>query len=402
MNKKDSYSNDGWIPREYHFRKVRALLEEYRLVALLGARQVGKTALARQIAGAEKEGATWFELEDTEVLARLEDPVLALRDLRGLIVLDDIQRLPDVFSLLRDLAYRPGPPTRFLVLGSASPELLRQTSEPLPRRLAFHQLGGFGLDEVDDPERLWLRGGLPRSYLVASDEDAARWRRDFIHTFLWEFVPDFGTGIPKATLRRFWTRVAHWQGLIWNDAECARALGITQTAIRRYLDVFSSRFAVRQLQPWFEIINTKQVRSPKVYVADSGLLHALLGLWSRERILSHPRAGASWEGFVIGRIMHLMRASQEQCFHWATYGGASLDLLVTDGSRRYGFYVKRTETPRLTRPMKSVMRTLKLHSLDIVHAGAKHYPLAPGVRALPASELKSLLPTRVHHKECEA
>jgi len=402
MNKKDSYSNDGWIPREYHFRKVRALLEEYRLVALLGARQVGKTALARQIAGAEKEGATWFELEDTEVLARLEDPVLALRDLRGLVVLDDIQRLPDVFSLLRDLAYRPGPPTRFLVLGSASPELLRQTSEPLPRRLAFHQLGGFGLDEVDDPERLWLRGGLPRSYLAASDEDAARWRRDFIHTFLWEFVPDFGTGIPKPTLRRFWTRVAHWHGQIWDDAEFARALGVTQTAINRYLDVFSSLFMVHQLQPWFEAINTKQVRSPKVYVADSGLLHALLGLWSRERILSHPRAGASWEGFVIGRIMHLMRASQEQCFHWATYGGASLDLLVTDGSRRYGFYVKRTETPRLTRPMKSVMRTLKLHSLDIIHVGAKCYTLAAGVRAIPASELKSLLPTRVHHKECEA
>lgn len=393
MNKKDSYINDRWVHREDDVRRVRELLDEFRVVALLGVWRVGKTTLARQVADAEKEGATWFDLEDTEVHARLEDPVLALRDLRGLVVLDEIQWLPDVLPLLRSLANRPGPPTRFLVLGSASPELLRQTSEPLPRRLAFHQLGGFGVDEVDDSERLWLRGGLPRSYLAASDAAAAHWRRDLIHTFLWEFVPDFGTGIPKPTLRRFWTRVAHWHSLIWNDAEFARALGVTQTAIRRYLDVFSSLFAVRQLQPWFEIINTKQVRSPKVYVADSGMLHALLGLRSRKEILSHPKAGASWQGFVIGQIMQLMRASQEQCFHWATYTGASLDLLVNHGGRRYGFYVNRTETPRLTRPMKSVMRTLKLDSLDIVHTGTKSYPLARRVRAVPATELKSQLPT---------
>lgn len=392
MNKKDSYVDDGWVTREDHFRKVRALLDEFRMVALLGPWQVGKTTLARQIAGAETEGVAWFDLEDFEDRARLEDPVLALRNVRGLVVLDEIQWLPDVLPLLRDLANRPGPPTRFLVLASASPELLRQTSEPLPRRLAFHQLSGFGLDEFDDPERLWLRGGLPRSYLTASDDDAALWRRDFIHEFMWEFVPDFGTGIPKATLRRFWTRVAHWHGLIWNDAEFASALGVSQSAIRRYLDVFSSLFMVRQLQPWFAAINTRQVRSPKVYVADSGLLHALLGLRSRERILSHRKAGASWEGFVIGQIIHLLRASQDQCFHWATHGGASLDLLITQGGRRHGFYVKRTETPRLTRPMKSVMRTLKLDSLDIVHAGEKCYPLAGRVRALPASELKSLLP----------
>ena len=382
-----------FLRRENLIRRVRELLDEFRVVALLGSRQVGKTTLARQIADAEKDGAAWFDLEDLEDRARLEDPVLALRDLRGLVVLDEIQRLPDVLPLLRNLAYRPGPPTRFLLLGSSSPELLRQTSESLPRRLAFHQLGGFGQDEVDDPERLWLRGGLPRSYLAATDNDAARWRRDFVHEFLSEFVPDFGTGIPMATLRRFWTRMARSHGQVWNDEEFARALGVTQTAINHYLDVFSSLFMVRQLQPWFAASNTRQVRSPKVYVADSGLLHALLGLWSRKRILSHPRVGASWQGFVIGQIMHLMRASPEQCFHWATHGGASLDLLITQGGRRYGFYVKRTETPQLTRPMKSVMRTLKLDTLDIVHAGARHYPLAAGVRAVPASELASLLTT---------
>lgn len=394
MSQRDSYFNDRWVPREYDFRKVRELLDEFRVVALLGARQVGKTTLARQIAAAEKEGAAWFDLEDPADLARLdEDPGLALRDLRGLVVLDEVQNLPDVFPLLRNLADRPGTPTRFLVLASASPELLWQTSESLPRRLAFHQLSGFGLHEVADPERLWLRGGIPRSYLAASDDDSRRWRRDFIDAFLSGYVPDFGTAIPMSTLRRFWTMMAYWHGQIWNAPQFGRGFGVSQTALRRYLDVLSSFFVLRQLPSWFEKINTKQVRPPKVYVADPGILHALLGIRSREHLLSHPKVGASWEGFVIGQIMHLMRGSPAQCYHWASYTGAWLDLLVIHGGRRYGFYVKRTEYPRLTRPMKSTMKTLKLDSLDIVHAGAKCYPLAGRVRALPASELKSALLT---------
>lgn len=392
MNSIDSYFNDKWVAREDHIRQVRVLLDEFPIVAVLGARQVGKTTLARQLADAEQEGAAWFDLEDPADLARLEDPGLALRELRGLVVLDEVHRLPDVFPLLRVLADRPGTPARFLVLGSASPELLRQTSETLAGRLAFHQLSGFSLNEVADLERLWLRGGFPRSYLAASDGASGRWRRNFIDTFLSRDIPDFGAAIPTTTLRRFWTMVAHWHGQIWNGAEFGRAFGVSHTAVRRYLDLLSSLFVVRQLPPWFENISKRQVRSPKVYVADPGILHGLLGLGSREDVLSHPKVGASWEGFVIGQIMHLMGARQEQCFHWSTHSGASIDLLVADGGRRYGFEVKRAEAPRLTRSMKSAMETLKLDSLDIVHAGAKHYPLATGVRALPASELASLLP----------
>ena len=390
MNKRDSYFNENWVAREDHIRQVRVLLDEFPVVAVLGARQVGKTTLARQIADTHHEGAAWFDLEDPADLARLEDPGLALRELRGLVVLDEVHRLPDVFPLLRVLADRPGTPARFLVLGSASPELLRQTSETLAGRLAFHRLSGFGLDEVADRERLWLRGGFPRSYLAASDDASLRWRMNFIDTFLSRNVPDFGTAIPTTTLRRFWTMVAHWHGQVWNGAEFGRAFGVSHTTVRRYLDLLSSLFVVRQLPPWFENISKRQVRSPKVYVADPGILHALLGLRTREDVLSHPKVGASWEGFVIGQIMHLMRASQDQCYHWSTHSGAALDLLVTDGSRRYGFEVKRAEAPRLTPSMKSAMETLKLDSLDIVHAGAKRYSLATGIRALPASELESL------------
>lgn len=393
MNISDSYFYDTWVAREDHIRQVRVLLEEFPVVAVLGARQVGKTTLARQIADAEKEGAAWFDLEEPADLARLEDPGLALRDLRGLIVLDEVHRLPDVFPLLRVLADRTGTPARFLVLGSASPQLLRQTSETLAGRLAFHQLSGFGLNEVPDSERLWLRGSFPRSYLAASDGASGRWRRNFIDTFLSRHLPDFGSATPTTTLRRFWTMVAHWHGQVWNGAEFGRAFGVSHTAVRRYLDLLSSLFVVRQVPPWFENISKRQVRSPKVYVEDPGILHALLGLGSREDVLSHPKVGASWEGFMLGQIMHLMRAREEQCFHWSTHSGAALDLLVTDGSQRYGFEVKRAEAPRLTRSMRSAMETLKLDSLDIVHAGTKRYPLAPGVRALPASELESLLPT---------
>ena len=362
-------------------------------MALLGARQVGKSTLARQLVASRRGPTAWFDLEDPADLARLADPGLELRSLRGLVVLDEIQRLPDVFPLLRVLADRPGTPARFLVLGSAAPELLRQTSETLAGRVAFHELDGFGLREVDDLERLWLRGGFPLSYLARSAPASRRWRDDFIRTFLTRDVPDFGSTVPPLTMRRFWTMLAHWHGQIWNGAEFGRAFGVAHTTVRRYLDLLSSVFVVRQLQPWHENIGKRQVRSPKVYVADSGILHALLGLPTREAVLSHPKVGASWEGFVIRRIIELLSASPEQCYHWSTHAGAELDLLVVSGNRRYGFEVKRTEAPRLTPSMRSAFETLSLDRLDVVHAGTHSYALAQGVRALPASRLaKELRP----------
>ncbi len=375
------------IFRQHHLTRVRLLLDEFPVVALLGARQVGKTTLARQLAEIHRDPVAWYDLEDPADLVRLADPGLELRPLRGLVVLDEIHRLPDVFQLLRVLADRPGPPARFLVLGSASAELLRQTSESLAGRIAFHVLDGFDVTEVDDPERLWLRGAFPRSYLAHSDAASRRWRDGFIHTLLARDLPDLGSTIPSTTLRRFWTMLAHWHGQVWNGAEFGRAFGVSHTTVRRYLDLLTSVFVVRQLQPWFENISKRQVRSPKVYIADSGVLHALLGLTGRTDVTSHPKVGASWEGFVIQQIVQLLRAPLEQCFHWSTHTGAELDLLVLDGSRRYGFEVKRSEAPRLTRSMRSAVETLNLDRLDVVHAGTQRYRLAGRVRTLPAGEL---------------
>ena len=294
------------IPRKHHFARVRLLLDEFPVVALLGARQVGKTTLARQLAAAHSDPVAWFDLEDPVDLARLEDPGLELRPLRGLVVLDEIHRLPGIFQLLRVLADRAGPPARFLVLGSASTDLLRQTSESLAGRVAFHQLDGFDMTEVDDPEHLWLRGGFPRSYLAPSGAASRRWRDSFVQTLLARDLPDFGSTIPRTTLRRFWTMLAHWHGQLWNGAEFGRAFGVSHTTVRRYLDLLTSVFVVRQLQPWFENIKKRQVRSPKVYIADSGILHALLGLTDRTDVVSHPKVGASWEGFVIQQIVQLL------------------------------------------------------------------------------------------------
>ena len=379
------------IARKHHLARVRLLLDEFPVVALLGARQVGKTTLARQLAAMHSDPVAWFDLEDPVDLARLEDPGLELRPLRGLVVLDEIHRLPGIFPLLRVLADRPELPARFLVLGSASTDLLRQTSESLAGRVAFHHLDGFDLTEVDDLERLWLRGGFPRSYLAASGAASRRWRDGFIQTLLARDLPDLGSTVPRTTLRRFWTMLAHWHGQTWNGAEFGRAFGVSHTTVRRYLDLLTSVFVVRQLQPWFENIRKRQVRSPKVYIADSGILHALLGLTGRTDVVSHPKVGASWEGFVIEQIVHLLRVPPEQCFHWSTHAGAELDLLVLDGVRRLGFEVKRAEAPRMTRSMRSAMETLNLDSLDVVHAGTQRYRLTPGVRALPAGELEGAL-----------
>ena len=379
------------IIREHDSRRVRLLLGEFPVVALLGARQVGKTTLARQLAAAYSESVAWFDLEDPADLARLDDPGLELRPLKGLVVLDEIHRLPDIFQLLRVLADRPGPQARFLVLGSASPELLRQTSESLAGRVAFHELDGFDLTDVDDLERLWLRGGFPRSFLARSEAASRRWRDGFIRTLLARDLPELGSTIPSATLRRFWAMLAHWHGQIWNGAEFARAFGVSHATVRRYLDLLTSVFVVRQLQPWFENISKRQVKSPKVYIGDSGVLHALLGLSGRADVVSHPKVGASWEGFVIQQVVQLLRAPAEQCFHWSTHTGAELDLLVMDGANRYGFEVKRAEAPKLTRSMRSALETLNLDRLDVVHAGTERYRLAPNVRALPAAELAETL-----------
>jgi predicted AAA+ superfamily ATPase len=377
------------IERLRHLHRLTDLLTRYPIVAILGARQVGKTTLARQLVARTDTPTTVFDLENPIDLARLDDPMLALQDLSGLVVLDEIQRRPALFPVLRVLADRPQSPARFLVLGSASPTLLQQSSESLAGRIHYHELGGFALDEVgrDATERLWRWGGFPPAFLTASDAASAEWRRDFVHTFLERDLPQLGVRVPALTLRRFWTMLAHYHAQVWNGAELARAFGVSAPTVRHYLDTLTAALVLRQLPPWFENLGKRQVKAPKVYIVDSGLLHTLLNVQTQADLESHPKVGASWEGFALGEVITRLGAQPEECFFWATHAGTELDLLVVRGIRRWGFEFKRTVAPRLTRSMHSALADLRLERLEVVHAGEQTFPLADTVRALALRRL---------------
>ncbi len=371
---------------------VRRLLRDFPVVAIVGTRQVGKTTLARQSAAAWRGSrTTFFDLESPADLSRLDDPMRALQDLRGLVVLDEIQRLPEVFRVLRVLADRPRRPARFLVLGSAGPDLLRQSSESLAGRVAYHELGGFELQEVGagNLNRLWLRGGFPRAYLAASNARSLVWREEFVRTFLERDLPQLGIRIPAATLRRFWTMLAHYHGQVWNASEIARSLGADYKTSQRYLDVLSSTFVTRALRPFHANVKKRQVKSPKVYVVDTGMLHALLGIESQRDLDGHPKVGASWEGFLLEQTCRLLRVRSEHAYFWATHSGAELDLLVQRGRKLHGFEFKRTVSPQLTPSMRTVMDELDLASLTLVHAGRESFTLRRGVRAVAAARMET-------------
>ncbi len=372
------------LERTRHLHRLEHLLTRYPVVAILGARQVGKTTLARQLEARTATPTTVFDLENPADLARLDDPMLSLQDLTGLVILDEIQRRPELFPILRVLSDRPQRPARFLVLGSASPILLQQSSESLAGRIHYHELAGFALDEIglELANRLWLRGGFPDSFLADSDADSADWRRDFVRTFLERDMPQLGVRVPALTLRRFWTMLAHYHAQVWNGAELARAFGVTAPTVRHYLDTLTSALMLRQLPPWFANVGKRQVKSPKVYIADCGLLHTLLNLPTQDDVESHPKVGASWEGFVLGEVITRLGAYPEECFFWATHAGAELDLLVVRGMRRWGFEFKRTVSPRITRSMRAAFETLDLERLDVIHAGEHTFPLADQVRAV--------------------
>lgn len=380
------------ISRNRHLGRLEHLLEHYPVVAILGARQVGKTTLARQIMARYEGSAERFDLEDPDDLARLGEPKIALGNLEGLVVIDEVQRRPDLFPILRVLVDRPEAAARFLILGSASPDLLRQGSESLAGRIFFHRLDGFALDEVgiEEREALWFRGGFPRSFLAASDAISSEWCRGFIATFLERDLPQLGIQVPSTTLRRFWQMLAHYHGQLWNGAELARAFGVSASTVRRYLDLLTGALVLQQLPPWFENLSKRQVRAPKVYVSDSGLLHALLGVESRKALERHPKVGASWEGFVVHEILTRLGARTEESYFWATHGGAELDLLVLRGERRWGFEVKRTTSPRITRSARSAYESLRLDRLDIVHAGEQTFPLARGEQTIRAVAFRRL------------
>ena len=377
------------ITRPTYTARLADLVRRNPVTAILGARQVGKTTLARQFADAF-DGPTYrFDLDDAGDIARLADPYLALASLTGLVVIDEVQRRPDLFRALRPLADRPDHPARFLVLGSASPDLLHQSAESLAGRIAYFELAGFSLTEVGPAwlTPLWVRGGFPPSFLSESDAASYDWRVGFIRTFLERDLAELGIRIRSDTLRRFWTMIAHYHGQVWNGAELARAFGVAGTTVRHYLDTLSAALVLRQLQPWHENVGKRQVKSPKVFVSDAGLMHALLGLESLDDLQGHPKVGASWEGFAGGEIITHLGARREECFFWATHGGAELDLLIVRGRRRRGFEFKFTSAPTVTRSMHVAMQDLELDRLDVVHPGPAAFEMAPGIHATPLTEL---------------
>lgn len=377
------------IHRTRHLERLTWLFRTFPVVAILGARRVGKTTLARAFGQSRGGPVSHFDLESAADLALLADPELTLGPLQGLVILDEIQRRPELFPVLRVLVDRPGSETRFLVLGSASPDLLRQSSESLAGRICYHRLFGLALDEVgpDSLGQLWWRGGFPRSFLAAGEAESFEWRRAFVQTFLERDLPQLGIRTPAETLRRFWSMVAHYHAQTWNGAEIARAFGVGESSVRRYLDLLTDALVLRQLPPWHANLSKRQVRAPKVYVGDSGLLHALLGIENGEDLAGHPKVGASWEGFLVKEIIERLNSRAEECFFWATHTGAELDLLIVSGRRRLGFEIKRTTAPRLTRSMASVLEDLDLERLDVVHAGEATFPLAQKVRAVAAHAL---------------
>ena len=379
------------INRAIDRRALVDLLRQFPVVAIIGARQVGKTTLARSVVEHLGGEVTFFDLEDPRARAQLVDPMIALERRRGLVVLDEIQRVPELFQVLRVLADRPSRPASFLVLGSASPELLRQSSESLAGRIAYVELGGFCLADVGASayRDLWIRGGFPEAFLAASEADSVRWRQQFIRTFLERDLPQLGIRTPSETLRRFWTMLAHYHGQIWNTVRFAASFGVSDPTVRRYLDTLVSTFVVRRLPPWHANLKKRQVKSPKVYLRDTGLLHTLLALENEDDVLAHPQLGASWESFCLEQTVRRLGALPEQCYFWATHGGAELDLYIDHRGQRLGFEFKHTTAPKLTRSMRAAMASLDLTELTVVHAGPESFPLTAGVRAVAAARLDS-------------
>jgi len=377
------------IRRRHYLQAVRAALAENPVCALLGPRQCGKTTLARQLAA--RKPAHFFDLETAAGRARMARPELALAPLKGLIVIDEIQRQPELFTALRPLADRPRTPARFLILGSAAPELVRGASESLAGRVGFVSLGGFDLREVGESHwrQLWLRGGFPRSYLALNAAASLRWRQDFIRTFLERDIPQLGVRIPAESLRRFWMMIAHFHAQIWNGADLARSLGVSEHTVRGYLDLLTGTFLLRQLQPWFENLSKRQYKAPKVYVRDSGLLHALLALGSDDELEGHPKYGASWEGFALEQILSAI--GSDQAFFWGTHAGAELDLFFLRRGRRYGVEFKTSDAPEMTKSLHIALEDLKLDRAWIVYPGAETYRVNERVEVTPLGQaLKKL------------
>jgi hypothetical protein len=376
------------ILRPHALNRVLNVFRIHPIATLLGPRQCGKTTLAKMIA--EREHTTYFDLENPVDVRRLSAPMRTLEPLSGLVVIDEVQRQPALFELLRVLVDRPQNQARFLLLGSASPRLVKDVSESLAGRIGFVDLSGFDLREVGPENRdlLWIRGGFPRSFLAPDDSAATIWREDFIRTFLERDIPQFGITIPAETLRRFWTMIAHYHGQVWNAAEFARSLGTSENTARRYLDILAGAYMVRILPPWFENISKRQVKAPKIYIRDSGILHTLLQLPTLPDVQGHPKLGTSWEGFALEQVLALLET--RDTYFWATHSGAELDLLVMIGGKRHGFEFKYSDAPGRTRSMSVAIQDLNLEHLWVLYPGNQDYSLEEKISVTPVSSLPIL------------
>ena len=365
-------------------RQLRRALARSPVVALVGPRQCGKTTLARQLVAAD--AANYFDLEDPVSLARLDQPRTALQDLAGVVVIDEVQHRPELFPVLRVLVDRGGSPARFLVLGSAGPALLRQSAESLAGRIEYIELTGFQVAELgaERMDTLWVRGGFPRSTLAASEADSLAWRRAYVRSLVERDLPAFGADLRPPALHRFLTMLAHYHGQILNVAELAAALQIGQATARRYLDLLEQLFLIRQLRPWHENLRKRQVKRPKVYFRDPGLYHHLIGIDTMDALRTHPRIGASWEGFILEKA--IAESGADQVHFWATHNGAELELLLLAGERRVGVEIKRIDAPRRTRSMAVALEDLKLDALRVVYPGTVSYRIGDRIAAVPARE----------------
>ena len=378
------------IERNHYRQAIEKALARSRAVALLGPRQCGKTTLARQFV--DVRSPNYFDLEDPTALQALEDPKTALEPLTGLVVIDEVQLRPDIFPVFRVLLDRTPLPAQFLILGSASPDLLRQSTESLAGRIELIEMGGFTQAEAGagtgkkSHARLWNRGGFPLSFLAANDENSFAWRANFIRAFLERDLRQHqGIDASAVNLRRFWTMLAHSHGQIWNAAPFAASLGWSQPTVRKYLNIMSGLFILRQLQPWHANIKKRQVKSPKVYVRDTGLLHALLGIGSGPALLRHPACGASWEGFVMEEVI---RATQPQeAYYWAVHQGAEIDLVFNKGGKIYGVEIKRQDAPGMTASIKTAMDCLPLERIAVIYPGDRRYTLHEKVAAVPFDQI---------------
>jgi predicted AAA+ superfamily ATPase len=376
------------LPRLRYLGDLRIATQRSPVTALLGARQVGKTTLAHSFT--TNLPVEFYDLESLPDQRRLQNPELVLGSSQGLVILDEIQRMPELFNALRVLVDRQDNRARFIILGSASPELIRQASESLAGRIEFIELSGFDLSETGNTnwKDLWLRGGFPRSFLANSIEDSLAWREGFIRTYLERDLPQLGINIPATAMRRFWSMLAHYHGQTWNASELSRSLGLSDKTVRSYLDILSGSFLVRQLQPWFTNIGKRQVRASKIYVRDSGLLHSLLNISDMGSLLGHPKVGASWEGFAIEQIINILRL--QSIYFWATHGVAKLDLLFFASGKKYGIEIKFSEAPTITPSMHKSIQDLELERLWVVYPGEHNYEVEKRISVIGLQNINSL------------